>query len=145
MARCTAFLCALASLVLAGCGAGSLDTGFCTRVPQTIPPNRVIANGITTRAPVGTLLWVALAESANLSDTGNPSGFPWLPPTSSDHSVLTPVRLCPLHGMYSLREKLAAFRAVGRGTATLLARLAPPWRGHAHAPPTYRAVVVVGS
>lgn len=113
-------------------------------VPQTFPQNRLVANGMTTHAPVGALLWVALVEPANLSRPGYPSSFPWLPPSSSNQAALTPVRLCPLRGMYSLPEKITAFRAVGHGNATLLAKLAPPWRRRTHAPPSYHAVVVVG-
>jgi hypothetical protein len=127
-------------LCAAGCGASG-QTGSCMPVPQTFPQNRLVASGATIHAPVGALLWVALAEPANLSDTGYPRSFPWLTPTSSDQSVLTAVRLCPLQG--TLPEKITAFRAVGHGDAILLAELAPPWRGRTHAPPSYRAAVVI--
>jgi hypothetical protein len=138
----TLVLNGLAFLCVAGCGSG--HSGPCVAVPQTFPQNRLVWAGATVHAPVGAVLWVALAEGANYSATRYPKSFPWLTPTASDQSVLRPVRLCPLRGMYSLPQRITAFRSVGNGEATLLAKLAPPWRGRTRALQTYRATVIVG-
>jgi hypothetical protein len=132
----------LAVLCVARCGSG--QGGPCLAVPQTFPQNRLVPAGATVHAPVGAVLWVALVESANYSATRYPRSFPWLKPISSDQGVLRPVRLCRLRGMYSLPETITAFRSVGSGQATLLAKLAPPWRGRTHRLRSYRATVIVG-
>jgi hypothetical protein len=144
VARCTAFLCGLALLCLAGCGEGSLDLGSCVTVPQTFPQDRLVSSGATIHAPTGAMLWVALGTGYKYTIAPYPTTFPWLKPVSSDQNVLRPVRLCRLRGMYSLPVRITGFRAVGEGDATLLAKLAPPWRGRADALRSYHATVIVG-
>lgn len=58
-----------------------------------------------------------------------PSTFPWLPPQSSDGSVLRPVVLCPNVPLeYSLPETVTAFQASKTGTTDVIARLNPRYR-----------------
>ena len=59
-------LTSLVVLCLAGCGQGFEDRGLCVHVPRTFPQNRLVTSGSTVRAPVGSVLWVALVESAKL-------------------------------------------------------------------------------
>ncbi len=126
---------------LAGCGQASVHP--CVAI-QTLPRDGVVASGATIRAPVGAMLWVALAEGYKYSIAPYPTSFPWLTPTSSAQNVLRPVRLCPNRAAYSLPVRIAGFRAVGEGDAILLAKLATPWRGRTPAIQSYRATVIVG-
>ena len=137
--RRTLALSGLAAVSVAGCGSGHGDP--CVAVPQSPP---VIAAGATVHAPVGAVLWVELVEAFQYSGGGYPTSFPWLTPVSSDQGVLRPVRLCRNRNVYSLPVTITAFRAVGDGDATLLAKLAAPWRGRAQAIRGYRATVIVG-
>lgn len=136
--RRTLALSALAVLCLAGCGSGNNP---CAAVPETPP---LVAAGAAVHVPVGAVIWVELVEYEKYSSTAYPRGFPWLTPTSADRNVLKPVPLCTRRAMYSLPVSLTAFRAVGRGNATLLAKLAPPWRGRSPGIQRYQADVMVG-
>ena len=136
-------LSGLAVLCLSGCGVFG-DGGSCVAVPQDFSQSALIGSGTTVRAPIGTVLWVELVESANYSASPYPTSFPWLTPTSSDQNVLRAVRMCPDRGVYSLPVTITGFRAVGDGGASLLAKLAPPWRGRSRAIRNYQATVIVG-
>jgi hypothetical protein len=96
----------------------------CIRVPQSIPNSRLVTGHKKLTVPVGAIVYDVQVEAAEYAGPG----FPWLTPTSSDHAVLAPVRLCKSNGVSSLPVEVTAFRAKRRGIATLTALLAPPWR-----------------
>ena len=118
-----AVLFAVFALGAATCSEASARS--CTRVPQTIPDNRLVADNKKLTVPVGAIVFDVQVEAAEY--TSSP-GFPWLKPTSSDLAVLAPVRLCKSTGVSSLPVRVTAFRAKRRGSATLAASLAPQWR-----------------
>ena len=121
--RIAAVLCASALLGVNACGSSAKQA--CVSVPQTIPNASLVTSGSKLTVHVGATVYVVLVEPASSTDA---PGFPWLTPTASDPTVLTPVRLCKRVRASSLPLSVTGFRAVHPGTAILNARLAPRWR-----------------
>jgi hypothetical protein len=118
-----AVLLAVFALGAATCTEASAHS--CTRVPQTIPGNRLVTDNKKLTMPVGAVVFDVQVEAEEY--TSSP-GFPWLTPKSSDLAVLVPVRLCKSTGVSSLPVRVTAFRAKRRGSAILAAPLGPRWR-----------------
>lgn len=140
MIRAERLVVALLAAATGIVGCGNSATRGCVSVPQGIP-NRVLADhGAKLTVRVGTVVYAVLVEAVELT---NRPGFPWGQPKSSDPRVLVPVRLCEATRTSSLPVSVAGFRAVGEGTATLSAPLAPAWRRAPDRPAPYQATVRV--
>ena len=74
----------------------------------------------------GAIVFVVLVEPGHYTTK---RGFPWLTPTTSNRSVLAPVRLCKRPVASTLPLSVTGFRAIQRGATTVTARLAPGWPG----------------
>ena len=111
-------------VAIAACGSSSMPT--CVTVPQTIPNDRLVTSGARITVPVGAIVFVVLVEPGHYTTK---RGFPWLTPTTSNRSVLAPVRLCKRPVASTLPLSVTGFRAIQRGATTVTARLAPGWPG----------------
>jgi hypothetical protein len=140
----------------AGCGASAPTSKSCVEVPENIP--NLASWGIDPTVDRGEIVYVGIDESAGyesgvyLTQSKRASAradarlynlFPWETPRSSTLTVLAPVRTCPLTGMSSLAETVTAFRAVGAGSARVVAPLVPAWRSARYRPPVFRTTVTV--
>jgi hypothetical protein len=126
----SAALIAVVAVVITACG-NSSRAAACARIPQSIPTNRLLTSGTILRVPVGATVYVALVEPEVYT---NQPGFPWMTPSSTDHTVLAPEHLCKQSGASTLPIVVTGFRAVSPGKATIRAPLSKPWRSRATKP-----------
>lgn len=116
-----------------GCSAGhtvgTRARHACVNVPVGIGA-RALPNGHTINVRVGRIIYVELVEPAKYSSPSLPSGFPWPAPASSNPGVLEQVPLCATKSLPpgTLPLRVSAFEALRRGTARIIAPLAPAWR-----------------
>ena len=142
--------------LIAGCGASAPTSKGCVEVPENIP--NLASWGLHPTVDRGEIVYVAVDESAGYESgvyltqskraLARPDArlynlFPWETPRSSTLSVLAPGRTCPLSGASSLAETVTAFRAVGAGSASLVAPLVPAWRSARYRPPVFRTTVTI--
>jgi hypothetical protein len=97
----------------------------CVSVPKTVATDRLVDGGTRIAVPIGAVVYDTLVEPEGYAGS---LGFPWLTPRSSNRAVLVQVTLCRGGPLSTLAVRVTGFRAVGRGTATLDAALAPRWR-----------------
>jgi hypothetical protein len=126
----------VATAALGGCGGTSPRRSNAIKcVPASQP--RYFPNRGDIRLSVGASLVLALGESETYMSSGRPGEvtsrppgalFPWATPFSSNRRVLQSVPLCPEPRVYSLSVKLAAFKAVRAGEATVTAPLVRSWQ-----------------
>jgi len=122
---------------------GTAATPTCTPVPQTFPKSQLLLSGSSQTIRPGAIVFAVMVEAGKYTETSYPTTFPWLTARSSDHHVLTPVRVCRQTGMSSLAISVAAFRATHAGKVTVTGPLAPRWAGLKTGPRPYRATVTV--
>ena len=118
---------AIAAIV--ACGPASAKAA-CTKVPISMPKDRILLTHTTLRVPAGSTVYVVLIKNEGL----NGPGFPWQTPRSSNNNVLAPVQLCKTDRPSSLTLTVTGFRAVKPGKATLTAPLVRRWRSRTNRP-----------
>lgn len=142
--------------LIAGCGANAPTLKGCVEVPENIP--NLASWDMHPTVHRGAIVYIAIDEAAGYESgvyltqskraSARPDArlynlFPWETPRSSTLRVLAPVRTCALRGASSLAETVTAFRAVGVGSASLVAPLVPAWRSARYRPPVFRTTVKV--
>ena len=116
-----------------GCSAGRTvgtpATHACVNVPVGIGA-LALPNGHTINVKVGRIIYIELVEPAKYSSPSSPPGFPWQAPASSNPEVLEQQSLCATKSLPpgTLALRVSAFKALRRGTARIVAPLAPAWR-----------------
>lgn len=116
-----------------GCSAGRTVSArarhACVNAPVGIGA-LALPNGHTINVRVGRIIYIELVEPAKYSSPSLPPGFPWLAPASSNPGVLKHVSLCAKKSLPpgTLPLRVSAFKALRRGTARIIASLAPAWR-----------------
>lgn len=126
--RKVGLLVAMTTVGVAACGTSA--HAACSKVPTSIPNDRLLTSGTMLQVPVGATVYVVLIKYESLDGPG----FPWQRPSSSDRAVLAPLRLCRHNGVSSLPLTVTGFRAVKRGKATITASLATRWRSLTNRP-----------
>lgn len=95
--------------------------------PSVAPAGSDLANGANLTVDKGQIVYVTLEEPAEIEPA--PSSFPWPTPRSSNTRVLVGVPICKYPELITSEAlTVTAFRAIGKGTATVTAPLSRAWQ-----------------